>query len=64
MIEPGADCRTRLAMQKVLPSLTVDINHDRNDRVQITYPHTTLCHRGSGQVVYLERPSQNVESPQ
>lgn len=27
-------------------------------RVQLTYPHTTSCHRGSGQIVYLERPKK------
>lgn len=27
-------------------------------KLQISYPHTTSCHRGSGQVVYLERPSK------
>ncbi len=29
----------------------------RESRLQITYPHTTSCHRGSGQIIYLERPS-------
>jgi len=27
-------------------------------QLQISYPHTTSCHRGTGQVVYLERPSK------
>lgn len=27
----------------------------RGKQLQITYPHTTSCHRGSGQIVYLER---------
>ncbi len=30
----------------------------REKKLQITHPHTTSCHRGSGQVVYLERPSK------
>lgn len=25
------------------------------DGVEIAYPHTTACHRGSGQIVYLKR---------
>jgi hypothetical protein len=27
----------------------------RADGVEIAYPHTTACHRGSGQIVYLKR---------
>lgn len=30
----------------------------REGRLQITYPHTTSCHRGSGQIIYLARQSE------
>ena len=26
-------------------------------RLELAYPHTTSCHRGSGQIVYLQRPA-------
>lgn len=30
-----------------------------NDKgIEIAYPHTTSCHRGSGQIVYLNRPTE------
>lgn len=27
-------------------------------RIQLTYPHTASCHRGSGQIIYLQRPAK------
>jgi len=32
--------------------------HLKAGKVQIAYSHNCFCHRGSGQVVYLERPSK------
>jgi len=31
------------------------------DGVEIAYPHTTSCHRGSGQIVYLKRGGQEAK---
>jgi hypothetical protein len=34
-----------------------------DDHVEIAYPHTTSCHRGSGQITYLKRSASKPESP-
>jgi hypothetical protein len=30
----------------------------REGEIELAYPHTTSCHRGSGYIVYLRRPAE------
>ncbi|MFO0915005.1 MAG: hypothetical protein U0795_18745 [Pirellulales bacterium] len=36
--------------------------HVRDDNWEIAYPHTTSCHRGSGQIIVLQRVKNNPQT--